>query len=191
MALERDTTAPLLVYTDAMHRLQRMGVHFIRMGFVVWCPRLSLVFYSYYELPQEYVCRFLSYSLETLIAQGEGLAALAPMCSLPWLFRDRSVIHFVDNTVALSALINGYASKPDMGYIVNAFHAAQFSLRTRSWLEWVPSDANISDLPSRLELDEMFDLIPGAVYVPTVLPALSSWLEPFEFFAEHLHFSLV
>ena len=65
------------------------------------------------------------------------------MLSLPQLFRGRSVIQFQDNTQALSALIHGYALKPDMGRVVNAFHLAQFGVRARVWLEWVPSAANV------------------------------------------------
>ena len=84
----------------------------------------------------------------------------------------------------MSALINGYASKPDMGRVVNAFHVAQFGLDARVWLEWVPSAANVADLPSRMRIHEMMAILPGAVYVPTVLPCLSEWLRPFASFAD-------
>ena len=54
------------------------------------------------------------------------------------MFKGRSVLQFQDNTVALSALIHGYASRGDMGRVVNAFHVAEFGSESRSWLEWVP-----------------------------------------------------
>ena len=100
------------------------------------------------------------------------------------------MVQFQDNTQALSALIHGYASKPDMGRVVNAFHLAQFGVRARVWLEWVPSAANVADLPSRLMLDEMMRSVPGAVYVPTVLPSLHEWLLPLSPFAGDMLFYL-
>ena len=33
----------------------------------------------------------------------------------------RRVVHFVDNTVALSAIVHGYARKPDMAVLSNAY----------------------------------------------------------------------
>ena len=94
---------------------------------------------------------------------------------------------FNDNIGALSALINGYASKPDMGRIVNAFHAAQFLLGARIWLEWVPSAANVADLPSRLLYPELMQIVPRSRWVPTVLPPLlGAWSAPFEALAESM-----
>merc|ERR1711920_284729 len=114
----------------------------------------------------------------TYIAQGEAVGALAPMLSVPAMFKGRAVLQFQDNTGALSALIHGYASRPDMARVVNAFHVAQFGLEARVWFEWVPSAANIADLPSRLLLGRMLEIVPGAEYVPTVLPSLHEWLQP-------------
>ena len=80
-------------------------------------------------------------------------------------------------------MINGYASRPDMGRVVNAFHAAQFALMSRVWFEWVPSAANLADLPSRAEWLEFHRTIPESVWIPTTLPPLTSWLLPFASFA--------
>ena len=107
--------------------------------------------------------------------QGEGVGALAPLLSLSWLFRGRSVIQFQDNTAALSALVHGYASKPDMSRIVNAYHLAQFVLGMRVWFEWVPSAANLADLPSRLEYEAFFRYVPDSIWVPTILPSYGEW----------------
>ena len=122
--------------------------------------------------------------MRTYIAQGEVVGALAALLSVPDLFRGRSVIQFNDNTVALSALVNGYASKPDMARVVNAFHVAQFALGTRIWLEWVPSAANIADLPSRLEYARLMRIVPESRWVPTVLPSFDDWRMSFASFAE-------
>ena len=111
---------------------------------------------------------------------------IAALLSAPEIFRGRSAIFFQDNTWALSSLIMGYASRPDMGLVVNAFHLAQFALDARVWFEWVPSDANVADLPSREEWEAFFRILPQSVWVPTVVPPLASWLLPFRSFAEEM-----
>ena len=83
-----------------------------------------------------------------------------------------------NTTQQLSLLIHGYASKPDMSRIVNVFHIAQFLLRSRVWLEWVPSAANLGDLPSRLEYDAFFRILPGSHWTPTGLPSQQAWASP-------------
>ena len=178
LRLEPDRTPPLVVYTDAMFLEHGPdGLPFSRIGWCVFDPITCSAFHSHYELPAWYYS-FFAPGLKTYIMQGEGVGALAPLLSLPALFRGRSVVQFQDNTGALSALVHGYASKPDMSRIVNAYHLAQFSLRVRVWFEWVPSEANLADLPSRLEYGEFFSVLPGSVWVPTVLPSLESWRAP-------------
>lgn len=56
---------------------------------------------------------------------------------------------FVDNTVALSKAVHGYANAPDMAAITNVLHVCDACLGVDSWFEWVPSAANIADIPSR------------------------------------------
>jgi len=88
--------------------------------------------------------------LPACIMQAELIAAIAAYFTVPDRFRHgREVIHFIDNTGALSALVNGYASKPDCGRLVNIFHILFLGLRARIHFEWVPSGANISDWCTR------------------------------------------
>ena len=60
----------------------------------------------------------------------------------------RKVIHFIDNTVALSKAVHGYANEPDMAAAANALHVCDAVLSIDAWLEWVPSAANVADLPT-------------------------------------------
>ena len=94
---------------------------------------------------------------------------------MPEFFHRQSAFGFVDNMYTLSAFVHGYASKPDMGYLVNAYSTALFALQLRCWDEWVPSDANISDLPSRLEYDKYYEYFPDSIWVEPVLPDLTRW----------------
>ena len=75
------------------------------------------------------------------------------MCySVPEL-RDSSPIHWIDNTSAIAALIKGYAGAPDSARLLHAFEEYAFGFGINPWFQWVPSSANIADLPSRGELD--------------------------------------
>ena len=64
-----------------------------------------------------------------------------PFWSRPDLFAGRRVIHFMDNTAALSALANGYSRKPDLAQLVNLYHVAVVALGCEqgSWQNLSPS----------------------------------------------------
>ena len=59
---------------------------------------------------------------KTYIAELEALAAIAAYSTYPKVIAERKVIHFVDNPVALSALVHGYAKKPKLAKSVNVFY---------------------------------------------------------------------
>lgn len=67
------------------------------------------------------------------------------------LIQGRKVLHFIDNTVALSALVHGYSGKPELAKMVNIFYLQMIGLRASVFFDYVPSKANIADLPSRGE----------------------------------------
>ena len=112
--------------------------------------------------------------------QAEIAAATWVYFSNPDRFRGRRVIHFIDNTGALSAMIHGYARKIDCARMVNAFHLLLTALQMDAYFEWVPSAANTSDLPSRaLEPGAMatyFHYFPSSVQGPSYLPPVDAWL---------------
>ena len=49
-------------------------------------------------------------------------------------------------------MVKGYSARPDSARLVHAWHALNTDLRARVWFEYVPTDANIADAPSRLPL---------------------------------------
>ena len=119
--------------------------------------------------------------------QGEAVGALAPLLSVPALLRGRPAIQFQDNTggrsrLSCTATLRG-PTWAAWSRVVNVFHLAQFALDARIWLEWVPSDANLADLPSRMLIDEMLAIVPGALFVPMVLPSQQEWQMPLASFA--------
>ena len=83
------------------------------------------------------------------IGQVELVGAIAPYLSLPQLFAGQRVIHWIDNTSALAALSKGYSGVPDSAHLVHVFHAWAACSGTMVWFEYVMSEANPADEPSR------------------------------------------
>ena len=77
------------------------------------------------------------------------VAAVAARITFPDVLAGKEVIHFVDNTTALSKAVHGYANEPDMANLVNSLHICDAVLAIDAWWEWVPSKANVADLPRR------------------------------------------
>ena len=79
----------------------------------------------------------------------KAAAVVAARLTFPDVLYRRRVLHFIGNTVALSKAVHGYAREPDMAAVVNSLHVCDAALGVEAWFEWVPTHANVSDLPSR------------------------------------------
>ena len=192
-----DTTRPLLVYSDASFSRVRVPVSSspactalrrrLRggLGVVIYDPVDGSVRVASGTPPWDILFASWSTDKKTYIAELEALAALAAYSTYPTLFAGRRVHHFIDNTVALSAMVHGYAGKPELAKAVNVFHLQNAGLRTSVYLDWVPSKANIADLPSRDAFAELaIELeglpISGSFPDALVVPDLASWHAPLE-----------
>ena len=114
------------------------------------------------------------------IGQLELYYACTPYFSLPDRFKGRQVIHFIDNTAACAGMVKGYSSAIDSGKIVSAFHAFNLALGCDVFFEYVRSEANIADLPSRAAFAELADVLwtVDATQVHNVCchtPRVSAW----------------
>ena len=182
-----DPRPPVVLYTDAMFRrmagdpavLHRdpRGVPVSRIGIVVRDSMTGIDRHSDHALPQ-WVFDYLSPTDKTLVMQAEMIAPIAALLSRPDDFAGRSVVLFIDNVGALSSLLHGYSSKPDCARLCNVFHLLAASLRCSFWFEWVPSGANISDLPSRLYYERYLQLLPRSRWFSCTLPDASTWDAP-------------
>ena len=161
---------PVLVWSDASWE---GGVGWL--GFVVYDPEQLRFFYSDSEVPSHILSLFVQKKQK--IGQCEILAASMVYSSMPDTFRGRSVIHWIDNTSAISCLLHGYSSKVDSALLVNAFHLFNASLRANIHFEYVESKANVADLPSRRELCYLLCSL-AAKRVPTVIHPQSTWEGP-------------
>ena len=110
--------------------------------------------------------------------QAEMIAALSALMSAPSVLAGRKVIIFIDNTGALSSLLHGYSSKPDAARLCNLFHLFAAAIGCSIYFEWVPTKANIADLPSRATMAAMrryMSYFPGFRSLPLVPPDASTW----------------
>jgi hypothetical protein len=160
---ERVVRPPIIVYTDASADSRGQVI----LGFYILDVESGRVYVSTMVLPLAYF-RLFAADKKTYILQGELVAGLAVFFTLPWLFRGRDVVHFVDNVGALAALVHGYARQPDLARFVCSFHAQLVGLRMRWYGDWVPSKANPADVPTRP--DRFAELPDDVVWVEMVLP---------------------
>ena len=163
----------VLVYTDAAFKL-RQGAMVLTLGIYVLCQTTGEEYWSYIVVPRRF-WRHFSPNKRTYILQGEILAAVAAFSTFPDLLRGRDVYMFIDNIGALSAIVHGYARRPDCAAMVNSFHTLVRELRCYPWAEWVPSKLNIADWASRP--DRHHWLPRTARRVPMVLPHVADFLD--------------
>ena len=102
----------------------------------------------------------------TFICPLEEVALVAPyICpELFPIFANRDVLYFADNTAANGAAIKGYSSSPDLARLVGPLHFRLAASSTRLWIEFVPSELDIADGPSRGDFSQMVEA--GAIQVP-------------------------
>jgi len=138
-----DDRPPVIVYSDASYNDSEDG--WSGLGIVVMDG----------DDRYEAGCRVPQWILDWLGPRGqqinhlEALVLVAARLTFPDVLFGRRVLSFIDNTCALSKSVHGYANEPDMAAVVNALHVCDAALGIESWNEWVPSHANVSDLPSR------------------------------------------
>ena len=115
-----------------------------------------------------------------LIAFIIGLLTFADKC------HDRRVLAWSDNMAAFSCMVHGFSSSKAMSDASNIFHLTRAALQTDMWTEWVASDANISDIPSRNQGrghkdEEAFRQL-GLTFVPAQCPSFDEWQDPVALF---------
>ena len=157
IATRPDYSPPVLVWTDGAceNRGAQQDVGFVLAVPLQSAPPLpqlrSPAHYTWYHgcaaVPADLRAALLQRT--QYIGQDELLGALLPYLSAPWALAGRRVVHWIDNTAALAALLKGYSRVADSARIVHAFHAWNAGAEADVWFEHVPSAANLADEPSR------------------------------------------
>ena len=79
-----------------------------------------------------------------------------------------------------TGMAKGYSGDDDHARLVHVFHCMAGAIDVNVWLEHVASGANIADLPSRGAYQEYYNLVPGSIGVPFMLPEFSSFVGPLQ-----------
>ena len=173
---------PTLVWSDAMW--EASATHPAGIGFLVFIPDDEAASppseFRGVSLPRGR-WRYLSFTVGSdfmlqllrrmqYIGQLEILAAVVVYFSLARELRGRQVIHFIDNSSAMAALVKGYSSAPDSASLVHAFWAMAAYIEVDVWFEYVRSAANIADWPSRGECGALITELRATEIEPTLPP---------------------
>ena len=110
------------------------------------------------------------------IGQLELAAAVAAYYTLGAALSGRDVFHYVDNSAAVFGLAKGYSKELDSAGSIHALYALNMKLSSSISFEWVQSEANIADLPSRGEFGMLRDL--GSKPMRLREPPMGAWLQP-------------
>jgi hypothetical protein len=99
------------------------------------------------SIPAELIARWGH--KEQYIAHVEQAALVMVIIGDCYPLQGRDAFWFIDNTVTLSAMIKGTSSEPDIARAAAALHLALAARSCRMWFEYVESDSNWADEPSR------------------------------------------
>ena len=165
---------PTVIFTDAAFEGGKgtIGVVVKRPGFpLVWtaCDCPGWVLAAFQEVDRR---------KEQYIGQLELLAAVVAYTTFPDLLAGQHVIHWIDNESAVYSLAKGYSGAADSARVVNLFHACVAQLGVTPWLEYVGTDDNIADLPSRGEWRLLLTLGGSGSFRAAVVPPVSSFVGP-------------
>ena len=170
----------VVIFTDASGK-KRTPTRAPRghLGFVCFHPIFG-TWHSDCAMPPSMVTLFDKIKMrKTYIGHFEMIAAIVPFLTLPaeW-FKHQDVELWIDNSQALGCFIKGYAGTFDCAKLVNLFKLAIARLQLRSiFIDYVPSESNISDIPSRInEPPKDGDAECWAImgdFIQSVLPSLA------------------
>ena len=157
---------PVVILTDASFESSHTW-----LGFVCYCEDWGFR-WAGLETPQWLLDVWeRTKHREQPIGQLEGIMGTSPYFSLPAeMLQGRNVMHYVDNQGALYGLIGGRSKDPDLNRICMIAQMRTSLLACNVWYDYVPSAANIADLPTRLDAEALLRLERLGPRVPLLLP---------------------
>ena len=129
------------------------------------------------EIPQHLIEFWLQWGSQVL-AQAEAFAMLVARIAFRSVLHNRRVIFFVDNESCRYSCIKTLSDSQSLMRIIQLFHQSIEIDHAIMWVEPVPSDSNIADLPSRGQQHQAAAMIHGSVIEPPLdLEAAASMCE--------------
>ena len=102
------------------------------------------------------------------------LAAICVYYAMASELRGERIIHYTDNSGALACLLKDYSADLDSARLVHTFWALACAIEADVWFDFVKSEANVSDWPSRGHL-AFADEIDAERVEPIRLPPVDRW----------------
>ena len=143
---------PVIVFTDgACEDDGKVVTH----GAVLHDPEsdTSLMFGDH--VPESWVDRWRAQGKKQLICQAEIFPILVAKTTWEPLLSGRAVLWFVDNNSALAAVIRSFSPVVENFELLIINANLDVKLQSLNWYSRVPSKANLSDSPSRMDFDEL------------------------------------
>ena len=201
-----DGVRPWYVWTDAMYEAERTSdggfvevldevtgeMFYIGeacIAFTAYCTATDTWYTSSAKVGLD-VIRKMVPGKKTYIGQLEALAAACFLESVPAKkLKGQKAIMWIDNLAAKYGLQKGSSRADDSARIIHAFKVRQAALQLRVWFEYVPSEQNVADLPSRGHFEQMREVLEKAtggplrelVELEMRYPDFSSWGAPMQF----------
>lgn len=156
----RGERKPVLIFTDAAFE---GGVSTYGVVIVDEVSSKRDVFGG--EIPQHLTDFWLQWGAQ-VIAQAEALAMLVARIAFRSALHNRRVIFFVDNESRRYSCIKTLSDSQSLMCIIQLFHQSSEIDHAIMWVERVPSESNIADLPSRGLQHQAASIIHGWVVNP-------------------------
>lgn len=150
------TDKPVVIFTDAAY-----DDDVATWGVVLLDSETGLRTAAGGLIPDKLVRAWRGFGVEQVITLAEAYAVLLARIMFRETLVRRKVLYFVDNEGARYSLIKACSPSLPLLQIVQLFHSCSEHDLSMPWIERVPSQSNIADLPSRNQLAEALRIIGG------------------------------
>ena len=147
---------PILVFTDASWDGANAG-----WGCVIIDQFDNTKIVAGGQISSRLTAHWISQVGDQIICEAELYAALLARIYIGKRCRNRRSIFWVDNDASRLCLIKTVSSSVPMLVMTELFHMCLEDDNLACWMERVPSEANLADLPSRGQVKEAADIING------------------------------
>ena len=152
----RNQLQPILVFTDASWDGANAG-----WGCVIIDQFDNTKIVAGGQISSRLTAHWISQVGDQIICEAELYAALLARIYIGKRCRNRRSIFWVDNDASRLCLIKTVSSSVPMLVMTQLFHMCLEDDNLACWMERVPSEANLADLPSRGQVKEAADIING------------------------------
>ena len=124
------------------------------IGAVLINPGGAAVEFISERVPDQWMAKFLSLSTHPIFKL-ELLPVWIALVEWEGHLSEAQCVFYLDNEAAKASLVNGASMQDNGAEIVQAFVYSEMKVQVKVWFARVPTSSNISDGPSRFDVEEM------------------------------------